>query len=392
MWPGLCGELMRGHIRKRGKRSWAVVVDIGHDPSTGKRRQKWETVKGTKRDAERHLAEIIHDLNTGGYVEPSRLTLADYLDEWMADYVTDSVRARTAQGYGTIVKRLKRSMGNVGLTKLKAQDVQRYYTALRHEGLSTQTVLHHHRVLRQAIGQAVKWQLLPTNPMEGVKPPKLIKPELRILKESEIQQLLQAAKDTDFAVAIHLGLHTGLRRSELCGLVWSDVDLKARTLTVVRTMVSLNGDPAHISEPKSRASRRVVSFWDETAGLLQEQWDVLAKTELALQTQVCARRAGARLVPDSLSKGFKALAESCGITGVRLHDLRHTHASILLCSGVPINVVQARMGHESIQTTIDCYGHLLPASDTQAGMVLEQHLGNWRLQNVSNNDHIPSSS
>jgi integrase len=135
-----------------------------------------------------------------------------------------------------------------------------------------------------------------------------------------------------------------------------------------------------------------VSFWDETAGLLQEQWDVLAKTELALQTQVCARRAGARLVPDSLSKGFKALAESCGITGVRLHDLRHTHASILLCSGVPINVVQARMGHESIQTTIDCYGHLLPASDTQAGMVLEQYLGNWRLQNVSNNDHIPSSS
>ena len=382
---------MRGHLRKRGKQSWSAVVDIGHDPNTGKRRQKWETVKGTKRDAERRLAAIINDLNTGGYVEPSRLTLGNYLDEWMADYVTDSVRPRTAQGYGTIVKRLKRSMGNVGLTRLKAQDVQRYYTALRHEGLSTQTVLHHHRVLRQAIGQVVKWKLLPTNLMDGVKPPKLVKPEIRILKESEIQHLLQAAKDTDFAVAIHLGLHTGLRRSELCGLVWSDVDLKARTLTVVRTMVSLNGDPAHISDPKSRASRRVVSFWDETAGLLQEQWDVLARTELALQTQVCARRAGARMLPDALSKGFKALVESCGITGVRLHDLQHTHASILLCSGVPINVVQARMGHESIQTTIDRYGHLLPASDTQAGMVLEQYLGSWRLQNVSNSGHIPSN-
>ena len=379
---------MRGHIRKRGERSWAAVVDIGHDPSTGKRRQKWETVKGSKRDAERRLAEIIHDLNTGGYVEPSRLTLSGYLDEWMADCVTGSVRARTAQGYRTIVKRLKRSLGNVGLTKLKVQDVQRYYTALRQEGLATQTVLHHHRVLHQAIAQAVTGKLLPTNLMKGVKPPKLVKPELRILKESEIQQLLQAAKDTDFEVAIYLGLHTGLRRSELCGLVWSDVDLKTWTLTVLRTMVSLTGNPAHISEPKSRASRRVVSFWDETAAMLQERWNVVAKTESPLQTQVCARIDGARMVPDSLSKGFKALVKSCRITGVRLHDLRHTHASILLCSGVPINVVQARMGHESIQTTIDTYGHLLPASDAQAGMVLEQQLRNWRLQNASNDGHL----
>ena len=97
MWIDLYdGVSMRGHLRKRGKQSWSAVVDIGHDPNTGKRRQKWITVKGTKRDAERHLAEVIHDLNTGGYVEPSRLTLADYLEEWMADYVTGSVRARTA--------------------------------------------------------------------------------------------------------------------------------------------------------------------------------------------------------------------------------------------------------------------------------------------------------
>ena len=382
---------MRGHIRKRGERAWAVVVDIGHDPSTGKRRQKWTNVKGTKRDAERKLAEIIHGLNTGGYVEPSRVTLSDYLEEWMADYVTTSVRARTAQGYRTIVERLKRSLGNVRLTRLNAQDVQRYYTALRDEGLSTQTVRHHHRVLHQAMGQAVKWDLLPKNVLERVTPPKLVKPELRILTVSEAQRLLQAAKDTDFEVGIHLAIHTGLRRSELCGLVWSDVDLEARTLTVVRTMVPLRGDPAHISEPKSRASRRVVAFWDGTAALLQERWDVLGKTESVLQTQVCARRDGARMVPDLLSKGYKSIAESCGITGVRLHDLRHTHASFLLGSGVPIHVVQARMGHESIQTTVDIYGHLLPASDAEAGRVLEQQLRNCGLQNVSKNGHMTFS-
>ena len=242
------------------------------------------------------------------------------------------------------------------------------------KGLATQTVHHHHHLLHQAIGQAVTWKLLPTNVMDDVTPPKLVKPELRILKLPEAQLVIQTARDTDFHVPIHLAIHTGLRRSELCGLLWSNVDLEAKTLTVIRTMVSLTGDPAHISEPKSRASRRVVSFGDETAVLLQERWDALEKTESVLQTQVCARRDSTRMLPDFLSKGYKSIAESCGITDVRLHDLRHTHASILLCSGVPIHVVQARMGHESIQTTVDTYGHLLPASDAEAGRVLEQQL------------------
>ena len=349
-------------------------------------------MKGTKRDAERKLAEVIHNMDTGDYVQSSSLKIADYLEQWMTDYVTNSVRPRTARGYRTIVNRLKQSLGNIKLASLNAQQVQQYYNGLIDEGLSTQTVLHHHRVLHQAMGQAVKWDVLLKNVMERVTPPKLVKPELRILTVSEAQRLLQVAKDTDFEVAIHLAIHTGLRRSELCGLVWSDVDLKARTLTVVRTMVSLKGDPAHISEPKSRTSRRVVAFWDETATLLQERWDVLGKTASALQTQVCARRDGARMVPDLLSKGYQAIAESCGITGVRLHDLRHTHASILIDAKVPLPIVQARMGHESIQTTVDIYGHLLPASDAEAGRVLEQQLGSRRLQNVSNNGHIPLNS
>ena len=262
---------MRGHIRKRGERAWAVVVDIGHDSSTGKRRQKWISVKGTKRDAERRLAEVIHNLDTGDFVQPSRLNMADYLEQWMTDYVTISVRPTTARGYRTIVNRLKQSLGNVKLANLTALQVQRYYYGLIDEGLATQTVLHHHRLLHQAVGQAVRWDLVLKNIMERVTPPKLVKPELRILKVPEVSRLFQGTEDTDFEVAIHLAIHTGLRRSELCGLFWSDVDLEARTLTVVRTMVSLLGDPAHISEPKSRASRRVVAFWDERCSSVAEQ-------------------------------------------------------------------------------------------------------------------------
>ena len=121
---------MRGHIRKRDDRSWAVVVDVGHDSHTGKRRQKWVSVKGTKRAAERRLAEVVRDLNEGTYVEPSRVTLPDYLDRWIRDSVSISVRERTAQGYRGIVRRLQRDLGRVELAQLKPHHVQRYYAEL----------------------------------------------------------------------------------------------------------------------------------------------------------------------------------------------------------------------------------------------------------------------
>ena len=137
----------------------------GHDPSTGKRWQKWISVKGTKRDAERRLAAVVRDITAGTLAEPARITLAAYLDEWMRDYVAISVRPRTAQGYRTIVRRIQFHLGRVLLPNLKPQQVQRYYAAMLDEGLSAQTVIHHHRLLSQVIGQSVRWDMLPRNIM-----------------------------------------------------------------------------------------------------------------------------------------------------------------------------------------------------------------------------------
>ena len=371
---------MRGHLRKRSKSSWAVVVDIGHDPSTGKRRQKWITVKGTKRDAERRLAEIVRDLDAGTYVEPSRLTLTTYLDQWMRDYVATSVRPRTAQGYGSIVRRLQRDLGGVMLANLKPLHVQRYYAELLDEGLSAQTVLHHHRLLSQALKQAVKWDMLPRNIMERVTPPPRRKPEFRSLDASEARRLLRAAEGADYHLPIHLAVYTGLRRSEILGLRWSDVALSAQTLTVTRTMVPVQGDPMHINEPKSPGSRRTVSYSTATDALLRQQREQRQAQmealglELTPHTQVCVRSNGAMMAPDGLSHAYGKIAAGCGIRDVRFHDLRHTHASLLLTAGVPVHVVQGRLGHESIQTTVDTYGHVLPSSDSEASVILERSL------------------
>ena len=354
---------MRGHLRKRGARSWQIGVDAGRDPRTGKRLQRWVTVRGTKRDAERRLAEIVRDIDGGGYVEPSRITLADFLARWMRDYVSISVRPRTADGYRTIVRRLSQELGPVRLARLKPHHVQGYYVELLAAGLSAQTVLHQHRLLHQALGQAVKWELLPRNPMERVTPPRRRKPELQALDDVEARRLLEAAAPTDYHLPIHLALYTGLRRSEILGLRWMDVDLAARTLAVSRTMVQLVGDPAHLSEPKSRGSRRVVAYGPETVELLMSRRRLPG-------AQVCAYPDGSAMRPDQLSAGYRAIAATCGISA-RFHDLRHTHASILLASGVPVHVVQSRLGHASIQTTVDTYGHVLPASDAAAGAAVE---------------------
>jgi integrase len=331
----------------------------------GKRLQKWVSVKGTKRDAERRLAELIKDLDTGTFVEPTAITVDAYLDLWLRDYVTLAVRLNTADFYRGVVQRLKDGLGCVRLADLKPQHVQRYYADLLDRGLSAQTCRNDHRVLSQAIGQAVKWDMLSQNVMRRVTPPRVVKPKTRALDASEDRRLLNAADGTDYYLPIHLAVYTGLRRSEILGLRWSDVDLAARTLTVNRTMVSLTGDPAHIDEPKSRRSRRVVAFGRATEAALRPRRSLP-------HVQVCARANGNELHPGVLTHLFKKIAAACGIHDVRLHDLRHIHASHLLMSGVPVHVVQARLGHASIQTTVDTYGHVLPASDAEAGVVLDR--------------------
>ena len=357
---------MRGHLRKRGKRSWAIVIDMGRDPVAGKRRRKWISVKGTKRDAERRLAEVIHEIDSGTFIQPSRITLSEYLDQWMRDYAVPSVRPLTAQGYRTIVRQMQRALGPAPLADLRPHHIQKYYVALLDRGLSPQTVTNYHRVLHHALGQAVKWELLPRNIMERVRPPRVHKPEFRSFSPDEVSLLLTAARGTDYHLPIHLAVYTGLRRAEVLGLRWSDVDLDARTLTVNRTMSALRGEPMHINAPKSSRSRRAVAFGEGTASLLTMRRG-------APDDQVCARSGGAVLTPRSLSYGYKTIADSCGVS-VRFHDLRHTHASLLLAAGVPVHVVQARLGHATIQTTVDTYGHLLPTSDAEAGTVLEATL------------------
>jgi len=217
---------MRGHIKKRSEGSWSIVVDLGRNPSTGKRQQKWSTVRRTKRDAERKLAGWQHQLDTGEYVKPTRLTVAELLQVWLRDYAYVHVRPRTYEGYATIVERhLIPGLGAISVSQLEAAHIQKYYAKSLIEGrsdgkggLSPQIIKHHHRVLSQVLAYAVRMNMVARNVSQAVIPPRPLTKEIRTLGEDGVRAFLEAAKQTPYYHLFHLALYTGLRRSELLGL------------------------------------------------------------------------------------------------------------------------------------------------------------------------------
>lgn len=192
---------MRGFIKQRAKGSWSLVLYLGKDEH-GQQRQKWHTVRGTRKDAERELSRLVSAVNSGTYVEPTKVTLRDYLLLWLDNYAKPKVSAKTFERYGEIVRcHLIPALGHVVLATLSPLHVQAYYADALEKGrrngrggLSAQTVLHHHRVLRGALGQAVRWQLVARNAADAVQPPRPVAGTLRALDEGRLRTLLDALR------------------------------------------------------------------------------------------------------------------------------------------------------------------------------------------------------
>ncbi len=372
---------MRGHLRRRGPGTWAVVVELGRDPE-GKRRQKWHTVHGTKADAERELTRILHELDTGLYAEPERLTVAAYLERWLTDYARANTSPRTYQRYRELIDSyITPRIGHLALTKLRPLHVQGLEADLlangrqrRREGgpsgLSPRTVLHVHRVLATALRQAVRWQMIPRNPADAVRPPCPTRPEIHTLTEEETALLLQAAKGSRLYAPVLLALTTGLRRGELLALRWEDVDLESGTLRVVQNL-TVTQEGLVFKTPKTAKSRRSVALPALAVEALREHRKQQSEERLRLgpvwqdHALVFPGLDGRPWHPDLFTSGFHDLTLRAGLR-VRLHDLRHTHATQLLKAGIHPKVVSERLGHSTIGITLDIYSHVLPGMQEEA--------------------------
>ncbi len=385
---------MKGSIRQRSKGSWEVCIDTGSDPATGKRLRHFESVKGTKRVAQQRMHELLHTLEQGAYIKPTRLTVAQFLEEWLRDYVRTNTAPRTAERYQEIVRiHLIPALGSFPVLVLQPHHIQKYYGSALESGrrdgkggLSAQTVHHHRRVLYEALKYGVKHGILVRNVAEAVDAPRPEHKELGILAASDVQLILDACKETPYYVLFFTLAYTGLRRSELLGLRWEDVDLQKSTLSVVRSLHQLRGGKYIFSEPKTKRSRRQIALSPSLAIVLwehrlkQEHARKLLGRPLESTDLAFSHPDGRPIRPDSVTRAFPEIAKSVGLRDVRLHDLRHAHATILLQQGVNPKIVQERLGHSSVSTTLDIYSHVLPGLQQAAARQFDKSFEHEVLQ------------
>ncbi|MBT3787135.1 MAG: site-specific integrase [Alphaproteobacteria bacterium] len=377
---------MRGHIKKRAKGSWSIVIDLGRD-ATGKRKQKWHTVKGTKKEAEAELNRILNEINSGEYVEPSRMLVRDYLQRWLKDYAEPTVSPKTYERYAQVIRdNIDPTLGNYHLSKLKPLHIQSFYTDSLTNGrkdgkggLAAQTVLHFHRLLHKAFSQAVKWQLLARNPVDAVEPPRPERREMNAIDETDTAQLLEKLAGSALFTPVLMAVTTGLRRGEILALRWKDVDFDEGRITVNQSLEQ-TAKGIRFKSPKTERSRRQVPLPSVTLDVLKDHKRSQNEERLRLgpvyqnQDIVFPRPDGSPTPPDSFSTRFADFIRRSGLKHIRLHDLRHSHATQLLLQGVHPKIVSERLGHSNIGITLDTYSHVLPGMQEDAVLKIDASL------------------
>ncbi len=378
--------MARGSITKRGD-AWTAVVDLPPDPATGKRRQKRITAK-TKKEVEARVATLLADIERGGFADAGKLTVREFFERWLAA-VAPSIRPVTVRRYRDLIRlHIAGVIGDLKLAKLTPADLQALYATLlatpasrRRRGeakdapprpLSPTTVRYVHAVVHHALDDAVRWALIARNPADAVEPPRRGLGELTVWTADEVGRFLRAAEGDDLEALWRLALTTGMRRGELLGLKWSDIDWEAGALSVQRRLG--RGETARLAEdePKSPSSRRRIALDAATLAALRTHRLRQAEHRLRLgeayadRGYVFAGALGAPLHPNVLYRRFAALLARAGVRPVRFHDLRHTSATLALALGVHPKIVSERLGHSSIGMTLDLYSHVTADMQRQA--------------------------
>jgi integrase len=379
--------MARGSIRKRGS-TWTVVVDIGRDPTTRKRRQTSRGGFKTRKDAARWLTQTLGQVDQGGYVTPTRELVGEYLVEWLAA-VRSSLRPSTWKSYERLVRRhLIPRIGHVYLHQLGPGHLSALYADLHTDGrldgaggLSARTVHYLHVILSKALSDAMAEGRLPRN-VAGLKTvrerlPKATGHDMTTWTAAQLTSFLQGLRGDRLEVPILLGATTGMRRGEVLGLRWSDLDLDAGRLAVRQTLTAPR-DPdtgQHVpifGEPKTRRGKRSVPLPAQTVAALrahrkaQAAERLLAGPDYTDHGLVFAEPDGAPIHPDRFRVRFEHRVTRSGLSRIRFHDLRHTYATLALQAGVHAKVVSEILGHANIGITLDTYSHAIPAMQESA--------------------------
>ena len=359
-----------GSITQRGDK-YRVCFDYGIDRS-GRRVRKYRTFD-TKRDATRAFNEHKVKMDKGTQVMPSEYTFAQWLDYWYKDIILPQIEETTAYGYrGMIENYLKPQLGEIRLQKLTARDIQQYYTWLMGEkALSPNTVIKHHNLLTNTLNAAERQEYITKNPMRAVSPPKKRQREAKFYTPEQLGILLDKAVGTRLELPVYICAYLGLRRGELCGLRWSDVDLEHQTITIENTRTQA-GKKEIEKGTKTASSTRTLSLPETLCDMLkaakEHQQACRAEYKNAYDDNdyVVVMEDGRPFRPNYLSELFGKFLADNDLPKIVLHELRHTFASLSNQAGIPAYNIGKALGHSTPATTQKIYTHLLDQTHTQA--------------------------
>lgn len=369
---------MSGYIEQRGPSTFRLVVDLPKD-TTGKRQRTTRTFHGTKREARTALAEFVVQSSRRPSTVGGEMLFRDFCkQEWLPS-AKRTLAPRTLENYERILDRaVLPTLGGRRLQDITRADVQALIDAQatrerrdsRPGGMAAQTTVHVHRTVHRAFVQAIRAGRVDRNPSEHIDVPRIVRKEPEVPDVEQTAALLTALEGKRLHLPVLIAATTGLRRGEVLGLRWGDVDLEARTLTVSRSLCKTKESGVIVKEPKTKRSRRTIVLPSTTVDALLDQRRAI---EPAPDDYVVSGCKGGYWGPEQFSTEYCRTVKALGFT-YRFHDMRHAHASQLLALGTPVPVVSARLGHSDAATTLRVYAHALPGQDGAAVAALDAAL------------------
>lgn len=367
---------MRGHVRQRGTK-WCYVVDVpaGLD---GKRKQQWKGGFATRKEAEQALVEMLHSVDRGTYVPRDRVSLGQYLSDWL-----EGLQLALASVYSyrkSIRRHVIPTIGHVELQQLDPTTLRRFYALLMtdenatNRALSGTSVQLIHQVLHRALNDAAREGLVVRNVAALVKPPRRTTSERATWSADQLRQFLVSVQgEYDYALWL-LFATTGMRRGEACGLQWKDFDGSTERLLIRRSLSVVSGVVV-MGAPKTSKSRRALSLDPATVEALRRHRVRQSARRLRMgrgpaepQDMIFPALDGGLIQPSAVGQRFQRLRREAELPYIRLHDLRHTYATLALEAGVHPKVVSERLGHAGITITLDLYAHVLPSIEKAAAL------------------------
>lgn len=372
-----------GSIEKVGDNRYRLWVSAGKDEFTRKRRRIQRRFRGSYREAQKRLRELETEVESGIYVPAGNITFNEYVDEYWLPGRSVSLSPTTLRGYESLLRcHIRPIVGNMKIQEVAPAHVATIVKQLVDANKMRQA--HHaHMLLGTIYRAAIRSQHASKSPTDSIDRPRPGRAEIEVLTPLQVNRVLAelAEKGSWALTPIAVLVTTGLRRSELAGLRWGDLDLERKLLMVQRSFHRMPGGATVVRQPKTARGRRAIALDRHTAALLsthragyERQRDLLGR-ESSGSDYVFARADGTPWPPDTYSQLWGRLAKSLGLN-VTLHGLRHTSASLLLASGANARVISARLGHSTVAFTLDQYSHLLPNADEEAAEQLGRLLEN----------------